>query len=294
MDNNFQPTLQQQLAAAQQQIQQLADQNMLANGEIARLRALNPQTTQTNPAIPLHLPRPPHFQQNQFRAPQAPQIPQAPQAPQIPQTSQNNLRPPLNNNSRPIFPPLPSGPPPDPHMITFTQPHGGPRPFHPIPEPIPHIPTATTTITHIPIQPNNQEAVGITPTENLMDVRLKMLEEQNKAMLALLVKLPGAAVPVEVEPKTGFQASPYVDEIALMDIPKKYNIPAFTTKYSGITDPVEHVAQYKQLMWTTSIPSRYQEACMCKSFGSTLTGAALQWLINLKPKSIESFAELVN
>ncbi|KAJ9537370.1 hypothetical protein OSB04_030103 [Centaurea solstitialis] len=33
---------------------------------------------------------------------------------------------------------------------------------------------------------------------------------------------------------------------------------------------------------------------MCKSFGSTLTGAALQWLINLKPKSIGSFAELVN
>ncbi|KAJ9544188.1 hypothetical protein OSB04_023895 [Centaurea solstitialis] len=226
MENNFQPTLQQQLAAAQQQIQQLANQNMEANSEIARLRGLNPQVTQTNPAISAPLPSPPLFQQNQFRAP--------------------------------------------------------------------HIPTINTTVTHIPIQPNYQGNIGVTPTENLMDVRLKMLEEQNKAMLALLAKLPGAAVPVEVEPKTGFQASPYVDEIALMEIPKKYNIPAFTTKYSGVTDPVEHVTQYKQLMWTASIPSQYQEACMCKSFGSTLTGAALQWLINLKPKSIESFAELVN
>ncbi|KAJ9553497.1 hypothetical protein OSB04_017542, partial [Centaurea solstitialis] len=178
MENNFQPTLQQQLAAAQQQIQQLANQNMEANNEIIRLRGLNPQVTQTNPAISAPLPRPPPVQQN--------------------------------HNAR------------------------------------------------------------------------------------IARKLPGAAVPVEVEPKTGFQASPYVDEIALMEIPKKYNIPAFTTKYSGITDPVEHVAQYKQLMWTASIPSQYQEACMCKSFGSTLTGAALQWLINLKPKSIESFAELVN
>ncbi|KAJ9561498.1 hypothetical protein OSB04_006658 [Centaurea solstitialis] len=185
-------------------------------------------------------------------------------------------------------------PPPDPHIFTFTQPHGGPRPFHHIPDPLSHIPTATTTITHVPIQPNNQEVVVVISVDNLMDVRLKMLEEQNKAMLALLAKLPGAAVPVEVEPKIGFQASPYVDEIALMDIPKEYNIPAFTTKYSGITDPVEHVAQYKQLMWTASIPSQYQEACMCKSFGSTLTGAALQWLINLKPKSIGSFAELNN
>ncbi|KAJ9542254.1 hypothetical protein OSB04_028760 [Centaurea solstitialis] len=33
---------------------------------------------------------------------------------------------------------------------------------------------------------------------------------------------------------------------------------------------------------------------MCKSFGSTLTGASLHWLINLKPISIGSFAELVN
>ncbi|KAJ9552814.1 LOW QUALITY PROTEIN: hypothetical protein OSB04_016859, partial [Centaurea solstitialis] len=101
-------------------------------------------------------------------------------------------------------------------------------------------------------------------------------------------------LPVEVEPKTGFQASPFVDEIALVDVPKKYSIPAFATKYSGITDPVEHVAQYKQLMWTVPIPTLYQEICMCKSFGLTLTGAALQWLINLKPKSIGSFVELVN
>ncbi|KAJ9566408.1 hypothetical protein OSB04_002374 [Centaurea solstitialis] len=277
MENNFQPTLQQQLAAAQQQVQQLANQNMEANNEIVRLRGLNPQVSQTNPAISAPLPRPPPVQQHQFRTPQAPSMPQASQIP--------------NNQSQTIFPPFPSGPPP---VFTYVQPQGVPRPFYSIPEPIPHIPTINTTVTHIPVQPNYQGNIGVTPTESLMDVRLKMLEEQNKAMLALLAKLPGAAVPVQVEPKTGFQASPYVDEIALMEIPKKYNIPAFTTKYSGITDPVEHVAQYKQLMWTASIPSQYQEACMCKSFGSTLTGAALQWLINLKPKSIESFAELVN
>ncbi|KAJ9535840.1 hypothetical protein OSB04_un001005 [Centaurea solstitialis] len=126
------------------------------------------------------------------------------------------------------------------------------------------------------------------------EVKEMMSGKQDQRCFALLAKLPGAAIPVKVEPKTGFQASPYVDEIALIDIPKKYNIPAFTTKYSGITDPVEHVAQYKQLIWTASIPSQYQEACMWKSFGSSLTGAALQWLINLKPKSIGSFAELVN
>ena len=110
----------------------------------------------------------------------------------------------------------------------------------------------------------------------------------------MLAKLPEAATPIDVEPRTIFQASPFMDEIALTDVRKKYNIPSFTPKYSGIADPVEHVAQYKQLMWTTSIPYQYQEVCMRKSFGATLTGAALQWLINHKPKFIGSFPELVN
>ncbi|KAJ9557242.1 hypothetical protein OSB04_011856 [Centaurea solstitialis] len=62
-------------------------------------------------------------------------------------------------------------------------------------------------------------------------------------------------VPIEVEPRTKYQASPYVDEIALIDIPKKYSIPVFNPQYSGITDPVEHIAQYNQLMWIVLIPS---------------------------------------
>ncbi|KAJ9566427.1 hypothetical protein OSB04_002393 [Centaurea solstitialis] len=172
------------------------------------------------------------------------------------------------------------------------------RPNHYFPG---YVPTATIPKVQTPNQPNNGEVnssahlnINHVPAVKPMDVRLKILEEQNEKMLAILAKLPGAAVAVEVEPKTGYQASPYVDEIALVDIPKKYSIPAFTTKYSGITNPVEHDAQYKQLMWTASILIHYQEVCMCKSFGSTLTVAALQWLINLKLKTIGSFVELVN
>ncbi|XP_074298583.1 uncharacterized protein LOC141629494 [Silene latifolia] len=37
-----------------------------------------------------------------------------------------------------------------------------------------------------------------------------------------------------------------------------------------------------------------KEASMCKGFGSTLSGSALQWFINLPNKSISNFAELVN
>ncbi|KAJ9542457.1 hypothetical protein OSB04_028963 [Centaurea solstitialis] len=263
------------------------------NGELTRLRASNPQAS--NIPVSTHQPRP-FFPQNQPYVPQQPFVqPQISQPFIQPQVSQVSLPPPPPvNNPRPIFPPLPSGPYPGATTFTYNQPQTGPRPFVPFPEPVSHVPTATTPITHIPNLSNVSGTSRNPPLNDIVDVRLKMLEKQNKAMLALLTKLPGAAVPIEVEPKTGFQASPYIDEIALVDISKKYNIPAFTPKYSGISDPVEHISQYKQLVWTVPIPTQFQEICMCKGFGSTLTGAALQWLINLKPKSIVSWSELVN
>ena len=193
-------------------------------------------------------------------------------------------------------------PPPRPPMYTFVPNSLGQGMYNLIPnnQALPD-PTLITPTAQNQFQPTNGEITSSARQDgnnirsnDSMAQKLKMLEEQNEKVLSLLAKLPGAAVPIDEEPKTGYQASPYIDEIALVDVPKKYNIPAFTPKYSGITDPVEHVAQYKQLMWTVSIPSQYQEVCMCKSFGSTLTGAALQWLINLKPKTIGSFAELVN
>ncbi|KAJ9566692.1 hypothetical protein OSB04_002658 [Centaurea solstitialis] len=246
------------IASLQQQLQQ-------ANDEIQRLRVSQ------GPSMPIPPPYPPQH----LRPPLRPQF---------------NASVPLSTvTSSP--PPMPQGPP----AFTF-------GPFNNISQQIPipgHIPIAASSTIHTTIPPSTGISSGLIPTipttiEDPLNVRLKSLEEQNQKLFALLTKLPGAAVPVEVEPKTGFQALPFVDEISLIDVPKKYTIPAFATKYSGVTDPVEHVAQYKQLMWTVPIPAQFQEVCMCKSFGSTLTGAALLWLINLKPKSIGSFAELVN
>ncbi|KAJ9536184.1 hypothetical protein OSB04_un000644 [Centaurea solstitialis] len=277
MDNGF-------IASLQQQLQE-------ANNEIQRLRAL------PGPSMTIPMSVPPPYPPQHLRPPLRPQFNASMPFSTVNQ-QYNNVRP-----SLPQFtPPIPHGPPPMPRGPP-SMPQGAPmftvEPFSqqiPIPG---HIPTAASSTIHTTIPPSTGIASSCIPTnpinvEDPLNVRLKSLEEQNQKLFALLTKLPGAAVPVEVEPKTGFQASPFVDELALVDVPKKYTIPAFATKYSGITDPVEHIAQYKQLMWTVPIPAQYQEVCMCKSFGSTLTGAALQWLINLKPKSIGSFAELVN
>ncbi|KAL5550200.1 hypothetical protein UlMin_000376 [Ulmus minor] len=47
-------------------------------------------------------------------------------------------------------------------------------------------------------------------------------------------------------------------------------------------------------MFTTVIPRDLREACMCKCFGSSLIGPALQWFTNLPNNSISSFAQLMD
>ncbi|XP_074267040.1 uncharacterized protein LOC141590343 [Silene latifolia] len=66
------------------------------------------------------------------------------------------------------------------------------------------------------------------------------------------------------------------------------------TLYNGTKDPLEHINQYKQKMMVVTATRPEKEACMCKGFGSTLSGAALQWFVNLANKYISNFAGLVN
>ncbi|XP_010696072.2 uncharacterized protein LOC104908640 [Beta vulgaris subsp. vulgaris] len=85
-----------------------------------------------------------------------------------------------------------------------------------------------------------------------------------------------------------------MEEIARARIPKKINVTQPHKLYDGAADSYDHVAQYKQKMWTLSIPEHLLEATMCQSFGATLSGPALQWLISLKPASIQNFSTLIN
>ena len=82
-----------------------------------------------------------------------------------------------------------------------------------------------------------------------------------------------------------------MDEIALVEMPPKFSFPN-VRMYDGTSDPDNHVAQYKKQMLTIAIQKELREATMYKGFGSTLTGPALQWYINLPTGSIQSFAAL--
>ncbi|KAL5738133.1 hypothetical protein ACOSP7_030894 [Xanthoceras sorbifolium] len=88
-----------------------------------------------------------------------------------------------------------------------------------------------------------------------------------------------------------FVDSPFVDSIALVEMPKKFSFPDMK-RYDGTTDPDDHIAQYRQRMFMAAIPSDLQEACMCKGFRCSLIGPTLQWYTNLPHNLIASFAQL--
>ncbi|KAF3592048.1 hypothetical protein DY000_02021236 [Brassica cretica] len=85
--------------------------------------------------------------------------------------------------------------------------------------------------------------------------------------------------------------TPFTDEITLIEMPRKFSFPSIKA-YNGTTDPDDHVAKYRQRMLAVALPKGSREDTMCKGFGSTLTGPALQWYINLPSRSIASFAVL--
>ncbi|KAF3593582.1 hypothetical protein DY000_02020473 [Brassica cretica] len=62
---------------------------------------------------------------------------------------------------------------------------------------------------------------------------------------------------------------------ASVEMPRNFSFPIIKM-YDGTGDPDDHIAQYKQRMLAVALPKDSREATMCKGFGSTLIGPALQ------------------
>ncbi|KAI9195883.1 hypothetical protein LWI28_019066 [Acer negundo] len=71
-----------------------------------------------------------------------------------------------------------------------------------------------------------------------------------EAMIQMILEV---LAPIKRSVVNSFANSLFVDEIALIEIPKKFK---FLNKkqYNRMTDPNDHIAQYKQRMFTTTIP----------------------------------------
>lgn len=109
----------------------------------------------------------------------------------------------------------------------------------------------------------------------------------------MIQSIPGVPKLLEKATPTSYVDSPFVDDIALVETPKRFSVPAMKT-YDRSMGPLEHVAQYKQRLFTVPIARYLREACMCEGFGATLTGSTLQWFVKLLNGSIEMFADLID
>ncbi|XP_062085288.1 uncharacterized protein LOC133791376 [Humulus lupulus] len=140
-----------------------------------------------------------------------------------------------------------------------------------------------------PTLPTAGRSTTLTPEEIIEQLVAKKLE----GMEARIHRIPRVPAPIRKSLPSSFADSPFVDAIALVEMPKKFVFPLMKM-YDGTTDPNDHIASYKQRMFTGAIPRELREACMCKGFGSSLVGPALQWYTNLPNNSIFSFAQLTD
>ena len=93
-------------------------------------------------------------------------------------------------------------------------------------------------------------------------------------MEAMIQRIPGVPTLLKKSLPHSYANSTFVDSITLVEMPKKFSFPNMK-KYDGTTDPIDPIASYEQRMVTVAIPREQHEACMCKSFGSSLQVLAL-------------------
>ncbi|XP_033148540.1 uncharacterized protein LOC117134360 [Brassica rapa] len=96
----------------------------------------------------------------------------------------------------------------------------------------------------------------------------------------MVERLPGVAPPIRRSNPDSYTDTPFAEEIASVEMPRKFSFPSIK------------MYKYKQRMLAVALPKEAREATMCKGFGSTLIGPALQWYSNLPTSSISSFAGL--
>ena len=72
-------------------------------------------------------------------------------------------------------------------------------------------------------------------------------------MEAMIQRIPDVPTPIKKSLSHSYADSPFVDSIALIEMPRKFSF-SNMKMYNGTTDPTDHIASYKQQMFTAAIP----------------------------------------
>ncbi|KAL0707413.1 hypothetical protein Bca4012_073839 [Brassica carinata] len=140
-------------------------------------------------------------------------------------------------------------------------------------------------------EPGKEEPEKAATESSITTYLEQMFSRRFDAMQSMVERLPGVAPPIRRSNPDSYADTPFAEEIASVEMPRKFSFPSIKM-YDDTGDPNDHIAQYKQRMLAVALPKESHEATMCKGFGSTLIGPALQWYINLPTRSISSFAGL--
>ena len=103
----------------------------------------------------------------------------------------------------------------------------------------------------------------------------------------------GVLTPLKKSLPHNYADSPFVDSIALVEMPKNFTFPNMKL-YNSTTNPNNHIASYKQMMFTAAIPHNLRESCICKGFEFSLVGPTLKLYTYLQNNSISFFTQLTN
>ncbi|BFG30141.1 hypothetical protein CerSpe_164150 [Prunus speciosa] len=128
--------------------------------------------------------------------------------------------------------------------------------------------------------------------EDHQDQRRELKKSKDNELRRQIEKIvkgykPQTSAELVVEAAKGICKSPFTNDILKAKKPAKFTQPKFKL-FEGVADPIEHIYHFQQQM----VLENEDEALLCKLFPSSLSGSALTWFRQLKPKSIDSFTEL--
>ncbi|GMN19954.1 hypothetical protein TIFTF001_047019 [Ficus carica] len=125
---------------------------------------------------------------------------------------------------------------------------------------------------------------------SIMSEEMRTLEAQMQQRFTSQIHKATTSTPGIDDLARGVRETPLTKRITNTITPKFSNI-SFP-RFDGMSDPHDHLLQYKHVVQSTNIPTGMLDDMMCKLFAQSLKGAALRWFCNLPAESIDSFDEL--
>ncbi|KAL0745136.1 hypothetical protein Bca101_100993 [Brassica carinata] len=129
------------------------------------------------------------------------------------------------------------------------------------------------------LEPENEAPKRAAAAESSITAYLEQIfSKRFDAMQSMVERLPGVAPPIRRSNPDSYADTPFVEDIASVEMPRKYSFPSIKM-YDGTGDPDDHIARYKQRMLAVALPKESREATM-----------SISSFAGLSDKFVEQFA----